>query len=151
FGLYLVYLLTDNAKAKHDVIKMYAAHGLREYFPVAPLVEAEDIPDAQLRRKEKEVKYVDALIKFIERKPADKLTEPEQNAVRFLRREAIESLAQAQAPMVMLGKDVEGPIAPTLLKVLAPNSGLDPAPGLAERIEAAIGICELKYSKVPDY
>jgi hypothetical protein len=46
---------------------------------------------------------------------------------------------------------VEGPIAPLFLRVLSPKSGLDPAPNLAERIEAAIGVCQMKNLEAANY
>jgi len=148
-GLYLADLV---AGKKHDVIKMYAARGLREFFPVAPVEAGAVLAALVEKRKDREVKYVDALAGFIERKGGDKLSEPEENAIRYLRRESLESLAQTQAPAIVSDKvKVEGPIAPTLLRILAPKGGIEPSPGLAERIEAAIGVCQIKYAQVPDY
>ena len=45
---------------------------------------------------------------------------------------------------------MEGPIAVTLLKVLVPGN-LDPAPNLAERNEAALGLCQMNYKNMPEY
>jgi hypothetical protein len=157
---YLVELLADHEAAKgkltnkHDVIKMYAAKALREYFPIAVVSEDDEVlTDAQTRRKAREIKHIEALIKFIDRPaPKRKLDKEEEEAIRFLRREAIETLARAEAPSVLAGKkQVEAPVAPILLRVLSPNGGIEPTPGLAERVEAAIGICQIKYAKVPEY
>ncbi len=142
----------------HDVIKLYAARALREFLPVAAVDEADvignNLTKAQLARKDREVRYIDALNRYIALKSAasDKLSAPEQEALRFLRRDAVESLAAAKAPAVMLGKTgVEAPVAPTLLRVLAPKSGMQPSPDLHERFEAAIGVCQIDYRKVPEY
>ena len=45
---------------------------------------------------------------------------------------------------------LQGAVAPTLLKVLAKGE-LDPAPTLQERIEAAVGLCNMKYPNITDY
>ena len=153
-GNYLADILTergDKGPNMHDVVKLYAARGLREYFPVVTL-EAAPLAAADIKRRDRDVRYVDALVKFIDRKNAGKLSVPEQNGIRFLRREALESLAAAQSAAVLIDNTkVEGPIAPTLLRVLSPKGGLTPEPGLAERIEAAIGVCQLNYAKSPSY
>jgi hypothetical protein len=150
FGLFLAEMVS--AKNKHDVIKLYAAKALREYFPVDPTETNAILTAAQKRRKERELPMIDALTKFIERPAPANMSDEERDAFHYLRREAVESLAGAQAPTVVFEKGkVEAPIAPLLLRILSPKSGLDPAPRLAERIEAAIGVCQLKYSEVPDY
>src|SRR5207244_1546371 len=81
----------------------------------------------------------------------------EQMAVRFIRREAIIALAQAGAPAVSavpdkVAKKAPNPVglvAPTLLKVLAGN--LQPPPSSHEKIEAAIGLCNMKHPNMPEY
>ena len=69
-------------------------------------------------------------------------------AYRYIRREAIETLAKGGWPAVNsyrenVGSKVEGPIALTLMKVLVPGN-MKPTPTLAERNEAALGLCQLK-------
>ncbi len=148
-GDYLADILRGKA---HDAVKLYAARGLRELFPVAVVNADAVLAAADVKRKDREVKYVDALVGFAQRPGGDKLSEPEQNAIRYLRREAIESLAHTQAPLVVADKaKVEGPIAPLLLRVLSPKGGLDPAPNLAERVEAAIGVCQMKNLEAANY
>jgi hypothetical protein len=153
-GNYLAEILGergDKGPNMHDLVKLFAARGLREFFPVVTL-EATPLAAADVKRRDRDVRYVDALVKFIERKRGDKLSDLEQNAIRYLRREAIEALAMAQSPAVLVENNkVEGPIAPTLLRVLSPKGGLDPAPGLSERLDAAVGICQLNYAKSPTY
>jgi hypothetical protein len=153
-GNYLADILAergDKGPNMHDAVRLYAARGLREFFPAVTL-DATPLAAADVKRRDRDVRYVDALVKFIERKTGDKLSEPEQNGIRYLRREAIESLALAQSPAILLENNkVEGPIAPTLLRVLSPKGGLVPEPGLPERVEAAIGVCQLNYAKSPNY
>jgi hypothetical protein len=149
-GTYLAEILTD--KGKHDAIKLYAARGLREFFPVTPVADDEELSNAAEKRKKREVAFITALTGFIDKKGNDKLPEEEQNAIRFLRRDALESLGKAGVPAITVGKNkVEAPVAPLLLRVLSPKSDLDPAPSLAERIEAAIGVCQMKSGKVEGY
>src|SRR5205823_4439484 len=121
-------------------------------FPVVVVDANAVLAAADVKRKVREVMHVDALVNFAQRPGGDKLSEPEQNAIRFLRREAIESLAFAQAPLVAADKvKVEGAIAPLILRVLSPKGGLDPAPNLAERVEAAIGVCQMKNLDAANY
>jgi hypothetical protein len=142
-----------STKNKHDIVKMYAARGLREFFPLRGLTDNDDPPGEKLlQRKAKEVKYVEGLVALVERAPPAKLAAEEADAIRFIRREAVESLAQAQVPAASTWKgagQIEGPVAPTLLRVLA--GAIDPEPGLPERVEAAIGVCQIKYRFFPDY
>src|SRR5207253_1082622 len=74
------------------------------------------------------------------------------DVVHFFRREAITSLAQAGAPAVLVNKKaalLESPVAPTLMRVLAGD--IDPKPTTQEKIEAAVGLCSMKYSGMPEY
>jgi hypothetical protein len=151
------------SKTRSDAIKLHAVRGLREYLPIAVIPDDSVLADATARRKARDVRYVDALVSYIERKGGDKLSVPEQNAIRVLRREALETLAGANAPAVFAFKGkVDGPIAPVFLRVLAPKNSFDVPPGLTEKIEAAIGVCQIKYASnannngfkgpaVPDY
>jgi hypothetical protein len=150
-GYYLAAILTDQKKNRHDVIKYYAAKAMREFFPVEPTEKGAILAGFQARRKDRELQMVDALTKFIER-PAAANSEDEEAAYHYLRREAIESLAFAQTPTVVFDKGkVDCPIAPLLFRILSPKSDLKPAPNLAEKLEAAIGACEIKYKDIPDY
>ncbi len=155
----------DPIPNKHDAIKLYAIRGMREYFQTAPTPQAPSVPvpvspvaddaaltAAQEKRKARELRCVKALLSFIEKPLLKTMDDDEQEAVRVLRMEAIETLAMTRAPAVVFGKGkVDAPIAPTLLRVLAPKSGLTPAPGLHERIEAAIGVCQIRIGEVQDY
>ena len=153
-GNYLAEILTDHGDKgpnMHDAIKLYAARGLREFFPVTTL-DATPLAAADVKRRDRDVRYVDVLVKFIERKAGDNLSEEEKNGQRFLRREAIGSLAACQSPAVLVENNkVEGAIAPTLLRILSPKGGLTPEPDLAERVEAALAVCQINYAKCPTY
>jgi hypothetical protein len=159
----------DATPNKHDTIKLYAIRGLREYlYPldagsppklmpglpvgVAAVEDNAVLTAAQDKRKARELQCVTALLSFIEKPGAKNVKEEEQNGARFLRRDAIETLAQARAAAVAYGKGkAQGPIAPALLRVLSPKSDLDPEPGLSEKLEAAIGVCQIKWNTVPEY
>jgi hypothetical protein len=142
----------DPAKNKHDAIKLYAIRALREFTPVH-VVETGVVLDAKGEKmRARELRFVDALTTFVEKPAGKKGSDPEENAVRFLRREALETLAMGQAPTVEFGGGkVSAAIAPTFLRVLAPKGGLDPTPSLSERVEAAIGICQMKINRISDY
>ncbi|MCS7045459.1 MAG: hypothetical protein NZO58_03790 [Gemmataceae bacterium] len=151
---YLAVVVAD--PKMHDAVRAYAAKGLAEYMPVNPFTRLDlnqGLKTKQLEeRKARELKRVDALLAFIDRPepPEDvkrKMSEYEINALRYVRRAATTTLAQAATPALSAfdksGK-VEGPVALALIKVLAKK--VWPEPQIHERIEAAIGVCQFnKY------
>src|SRR5207249_725537 len=101
---------------------------------------------AQAKRKESDLKRVNSLLNFLTRKTPQNVT---PDAERFLRRQAIRSLAQTEAPAVEIDKTnkINGPVAYGLLRALARNKeALNPPPTLNDRLEAAIGICMLRFN-----
>jgi hypothetical protein len=152
--------LVDDPKT-HDVVRLYALKGLKEYMPIGAQLDDNnlDIADArQNARRKLDTLYVETLTKFIERKPSVAGLSPgEVDAVRYLRREAIISLGFANSPTVIavtkkqVKKDIlEGTVAPTLLNVLAKGQ-LEPTPSLQEKLEAVHGLCALKFANLPEY
>jgi hypothetical protein len=147
-GDYVVGLLSD-PKAS-DVARLHALKALKEFLPVDSLDDqTNDLTDPKVKaKKARDIKYVDTLVKYIETPvKTDAMPPDEAAAVHYLRREAIASLVNAEAPAVAaitkkVGK-IEGGVAPTLLRVLAGN--LEPAPTLQEKIEAALGLCKMRY------
>ncbi len=152
-GDYLTELVKDDKR--HDAVKLHAIAAMREYMPVAPYTEDSDSDNKTLmRRKVADVARVDALVAYLERKLPNNMPKEEADAARYLRRSALETLALAQTPAVSAIKkkgNVEGALAPTLLRVLAAKGGLEPAPGLAEKIEAMVGLAQMKFPNMPEY
>lgn len=151
-GKYLAELLDD--PAKHDAIKLFAAKGLHENFPIHVLVE-EDFPDDKLKkRRDSEARRVEALERFILRPPPSDASQDELRAFVYIRREAIAAMAAAGAPAVSFIKregEPKGVVVPVLLRVLLPalrpdqeapanDMRLKPLPSIAEKVEAAIGV-----------
>jgi len=149
-------LLTEVAadKDRHDAVKLHAFKGMREYFPLQPITDDDDLTVASIKaRKARDTARVEALTNFIEMKRPTPSDKGELDAIRFVRREAIQTLAQAQAPAVAALKkkgEVEGGVAPTLMRVLI-KDGIEPEPSLQEKIEAALGLCHLKVGSVQAY
>lgn len=164
---YLLKLVQDE-QGTHDAIRVYALRALRENMPIwmqldtnDQLLNFENFKDVgQNARRAHDTKLVDALTKYIERKVSVAGMEPGQiEAVRYLRREAIISLAQSGSPAVnALEANLarkrpalhQGLVAPTLMKVLVKGQ-LSPEPSLSEKIEAALGLCNMKYKDMPEY
>ncbi|MSU78118.1 MAG: hypothetical protein EXS16_08485 [Gemmataceae bacterium] len=154
--------LVQNPKT-HDAVRVNALKALRESMPITPVDDDADFDSKSLvARLDFDAKNVAALSNYIEQSRNLKGVPPEHFAViRFVRREAITSLAQAGTPAVAsLTKKVivkaakrefqmEGLVAPTLLRILTDK--LDPPPSLQEKLEAAHGVCSFKYPKMPDY
>jgi len=150
----LVTLLED--PKKHDAIKIWAAQGLTEFFPAVEFDVVQKKGDkAAEQRKETELKRVNALLKFVTRQwSPDKDTPPrEVDAFRYVRRMALKALADARVPAIVAdpkGQKLEGAVAPVFLAILE-KGRYSPEPTLAERIEAAIGICRIQVSATSAY
>jgi hypothetical protein len=162
---YLIELVKEGKT--HDVVRLYALKGLKEAMPITiqPGDELELTDKAQNNKRKRDTELVEALTNYIER-PVNTagMSVEEVEAVRYVRREAIISLAQAGAPAVlavnMKKKAIlQGAVAPTLLKVLATPfdarasrpGDIKPPPSLQEKIEAALGLCATKHPNMPEY
>lgn len=144
FGDFLTKIIKD--ADKHDAVKLYAVRAAREYFPLRPIG-----PNNPRPKNPADLERVQSLVGYIERKWPQASAKDELDAFSFLRREAVLSLAQVQAPALGFEKkQVEGEVAPALLKVLAKDI-LEPPPSLTEKCEAAIGICNMKLKDMLDY
>ncbi|HYT94181.1 MAG TPA: hypothetical protein VEL76_36025 [Gemmataceae bacterium] len=153
FGEYLTQLLQD--EKQHLIVKLYAVKALREYLPGRPLLETEDPTDKTiLDRIARQTRWLQTLLTFIDR-DWEKIPDVTPEAGRFIRREAIGTLAHVEAPamQVVKGGKVEAPAAYLLLRVLAPgkNALSSPPPSLSERGEAALGVCRLKPGLIKEY
>jgi hypothetical protein len=158
---YLVTLIEDNKT--HDAVRLYAIKALKDTMPIETQLELYptgiwDFTDkAQNARRKSDARSVETLTKYIER--AAKTSPDDLAAFKFfLRREAIVSLAAAGTPAVYAfgkapAKDVplfDGLVAPTLMKVLV-KGALQPEPTIQEKIEAALGLCAMDYTNMPEY
>jgi hypothetical protein len=142
---YLLELVND--PTKHDAIRVFALKGLAQALPVRFFDDVDVGEKKWEKQRERDVPYVDALAGFVEGTVGAKVKQADENVIRFMRREALESLSSVGIPAVKASNrdgKLLGAAAPTLLKVLS-KKGLEPEPGLAERIEAAIGLCQMKY------
>lgn len=105
-------------------------------------------------RKDREARYVQALVEAIPRKPPDgtkPLTREELNGLRVFRREAVRALAQYRAPAVADDKGaVKVGTALALLKVVN-DDGLAPSVRLDEQIEAAVGVARVRSKALASY
>jgi hypothetical protein len=158
-GVYLQELIDDKKNPPgQDAIRVYALRALGEMLPVSAWGEPAGNfvfgSKTNLAKKERDLARIDVLNRFILR-PAPTAPDPETlEAHRYLRREAIECLAKGGWPAVDSYRDnaaskADGQIALTLMKVLVPGS-LNPPPTLAERNEAALGLCSIKGTATYD-
>jgi hypothetical protein len=154
---YLIELVNDSKT--HDVVRLYALKGLKEAMPITiqPGDDLDLSDKAQNDKRKRDAKLVDSLTKYIEQPfNVEGKSAEEVDAVRFIRREAIFTLAHAGAPAVLAVNKkkkemLQGAVAPTLLKVLAGGDIKQPPPSLQEKIEAALGLCAMKYPNMPEY
>jgi hypothetical protein len=147
----LLLALINNTKT-HDAIRVHALKAMREYLPVRAFTKLDlnlGSTKQMEARRDREIPRVDALLKAIDR-PMPKYTDPlEIDAFRYVRREAVMSLADAQVPAVTAYNKLEAPVALGLVKVLAKK--VAPEPSLHERLEAAIGVCQLRARDIEEY
>lgn len=150
----LLVKVVQDPKTSH-AIKIHALSALGEMFPPRTIAD-EDFPlidDANKQKKARDLARIQALVEYIGRKWSP--SEADADAVRMLRRAAVAALAHAETPALCSIKrnlKVEGPVVEGLLRVLARDGGgLNPPPGLLERLEAAIGVCRFQLEKSPNY
>jgi len=138
----LVKVITDPDEV--DGARFWACRGLRNLFARAGKKLPLNVGAA--RRQ----KALEALVAFIQRKPeVTKMTpEEELNGLRVLRREAVRALAELRDPGAA---KPNAHAALTLVRVLAGDTGLVPSPRLDEKVEAAIGVCQLRPDAKGDY
>jgi len=154
---YLISLIDD--PKTHDAIRLHALKAMKDMMPIRVQQEMfpagnDDYKDkAQNVKRAHDVKNVGLLVKFIEKSPQN-LPADQVATHRFLRREAIIALAAAGSPAVTAHpkapRPLDGPVAPTLMKVLI-KGGVQPPANLPEKVEAALGLCAMEYPFMPDY
>jgi len=140
----LVELLKD--KNQHDAVKLYAVKALAEFSPLH--IATVNSSKKEMEQLDREKDRLNAILDFMKRTDPLPKDEGEREAIRYLRREAVTTLATMGVPALSaLKKDgeVKGPVAYELLKVLVKGKdAYDPPPLLSERVEAALGLCQLK-------
>lgn len=98
FGDFLVDLIKDPSKS--EAIKVFAMQALREYFPIRPFTEIDDPQSKEAQaRKARSLEKAQAVLGYIQGLNNQKGV-LDDSAIRFLRREALHTLGQAQIPAV---------------------------------------------------
>jgi hypothetical protein len=137
-------------KDQIDAVKFWALHGLEGLFNGSYNLSATPVDQRPNRRAlakdDLENQIIVALVDFVLRKPnlRPNPTPEEVEGFRYVRRQAIRALAQTRFPAVMNKKEFVGtPTALALSRVLV-DDGISPTANLSEKLEAAIGICQLQ-------
>jgi hypothetical protein len=152
-GDFLLDLTKTDAKgnaALHPFIRMCAVKGLGQFSaPGGPTVDGGNDPKGAGTKGNRDLGRLDAMIQFVDLPyPPEGQGQEYDDALAYVRREGVKALAQTQLAAYEAGKDaVKGPVAYHLLKV-ANGSPVKVGPPytLSEKLEAAIGICQLKSS-----
>jgi hypothetical protein len=144
-------------KDQPDAVKLWALRGLGGLFTAAYSLSATPVNERANRRvlanSDLEDQIIRALVEFVLRKPSlpPNPTPEETEAFRYVRREAIRALAQTRFPAVMNKKEFVGtPTALALARVLV-DEGISPTASLSEKLEAAIGLCQLQTNLTDNY
>jgi hypothetical protein len=139
---------------KHDIVKFYALKGLREYFTARPPRLSENSED---KERLEEAGRIEPIIEFVLRPStlSANASGEEVAAFRFMRREGIKALATTRIhgiPLLKPKDEIRAPVAYALGRVLAEGKdGLSPPPVPSEKVEAAIGLCQMQVQMVPKF
>src|SRR5262249_15381151 len=124
----------------------YAVKALRQYLPARAPRLSDDPDDEGYKALQqtiaRDTRRVEVLLKFVNRK----WDGMDPVVAQYIRREALQTLADARVPAMNLPKDgkVVAPVAYTLLRFLTPGKdGSNPPPSLSEKVEAATGVLKL--------
>ena len=150
-------LKTLKDKDQIDAVKFWALHGLEGLFTASYSYSAVPVNERPNRRAltkaDLEDQCIVALVEFVLRKPnlSPNPTPEEVEAFRYVRRQAIRALGQTRFPALMNKKEFIGtPTALVLSRVLV-DDGISPTASLSEKLEAAIGLCQLQTNLTDGY
>ena len=129
-------------KAPDDGMRLYALKGIREtYRALRPMAVVKKSSDRVFLKPEIETKVAEALVKIIET-PKNYAADASPDIIegyRVLRREAIKGLAQSRVQMPS-----EKAKTAYLLSKMATGADVKPEPRFDERVEAAIGLLNMR-------
>jgi hypothetical protein len=148
-----------NDKKQHDAVKFWMFHGLAGLFNASywtASIPGNERPNRRafaVKNEPLEDQCIQALVDYILRKAnlPPNASEKEIKGVQYVRREAIRALGVTRLPAIMNKKQFVGtPTSLALVRVVA-NDGLTPPASLSERLEAAIGLCQLQTNLADGY
>jgi hypothetical protein len=146
--------VVKDTKKYHPFIRMCAIKGLGEIFPAYSPKQREGAEDIKPADKlKRDLERLDTVRAFIQNpmELSKEATREQLDAYLYLRREGIKALAQIGIPALDLTKNkVIGPAAFYLIEVLAGDQN-GKAYTFAERLEAAIGVCQLQANVIEGY
>jgi hypothetical protein len=130
-----------------DGARYWALKGLKDLL----LNESQKPPMAARMDPKLREQIAEALVAFIERKPALEKNAPQEEleGLRMMRREAVRALALIPEPL--FAGNPKAHTALTLLRVLRKDKELVPEPRLDEQLEAAVGLARLRADAKNDY
>jgi hypothetical protein len=153
-----VFIRTIENPHEHDAVRVWAFHGLASLFnsinnpPDGVAIKIKD-PKRFDRALIAVCTWLDARSKM-DAGLVSQMSEPEKNAISFVRRGAIRALANARRPLVKDEKNArEGPVAQLLVKLIATEDAqlASPAPTWGEGVEAVLALCKLQSKLSPSY
>jgi len=135
---------------EHDAVRHWAVQGLGELFgqyAAAGAFPNDKGGDRYRKALTVVLEWTETLMN-VER-PLD---DGEQRAVSFMRRHAVRALGNAQRPVIAEAQgNRQGPIASAILLVVDNDARLKPRAHWAERVEAAVALCQLNPKLSPTY
>jgi len=147
----------DNKPVVHPFIRMCAVRALGEFSaPHWSKVDDQTEETKILAKRKRDLDRLDWMAKFVAQPyPPDGDTPEHKDAMSYVRREGIKALAHVQVPAYGIDKkkgEVVGPAGYYLLYIASGGSfPVGPPLSLSERLEATIGLCQLKVTETPEY
>lgn len=145
-------LILENPN-EHDAVKHWAVKGIGEL-----LGQSLSKPPKDTKRTERAALAVYAWLEAKTQTPPTlvaEMSEPEQDAIRYLRREAIRALGAYRRPVIVEDAKAnvrDGPVAALLVRIMVNAEGtISPSASLAERKEAAEALCNLQHKRSDTY
>ena len=135
---------------ENDGVRLYAFRGIKEFLLIG---RAND--SSAFTNKDREARCVRVLLDYLARRP-EKLSggKRELAALSYVRREAVAALGLTRLPAASTTEKkvttIQRMTAFGLLRVMR-KDGIVPEPSIAEQVEAAIGVCQLRSKLCDEY
>ncbi len=138
-----------------DAVKLWASHGLRELFAgkrradPPPARSNEPMNDQDAACVVALLDHVSRKVSFAEESPKDQVA-----AYHYVRAAGYRALGETRYPALFKLENkkpkIEKPTAFLLLQVMR-KAGVTPEPTIAEQVEAAVAVCQLRSKILPDF
>jgi hypothetical protein len=153
-----VFIRTIENPHEHDAVRVWAFHGIGALFDrLATPLDGVAIKVKDPRRLDRALLAICTWLNSRMKMDAaylSQLSDPEKNAISYVRRVAVRALGNARRPLVQDDKGArEGPVAQLLVRLIETDEKnlASPPPTWNESVEAALALCKLQPKLSPSY